>query len=156
MANQLDLARAASKRPLYEVIKFSDFHPSMHGELKIRVNLSRGMWRQMKQTQALQARAKDLPAGAERAALEAEASEMALALIASLIPREAGKDEPISVGEYKAFLEYQTENSDAEDEDMLFDNWLTDEIIRRIMENQKNHFLARAKSKNGSTPTPDP
>ena len=155
MANQLDLARASRKAALYETIQFSEFHASMQGALTYRVNLSRAMWKEMTSIQAESAAVEELDKDStERKEREKGVNERSLAFIASLIPRDSVGGEPITLAELKTFLEYAAETS--EEEDVFFDQWLIDELMRRVGEYQAKHFLARVKSKNGSTPTPTP
>lgn len=156
MANQLDLARASRKAALYEVIEFKEFHPAMSGSLTYRVNLSRKMWKEMGEIQTESAALKELPEGDERTAREKQVNERSLAFIASLIPRDSAGGEAITLAELKTFLEYAAESAEAADEDVFFDMWLIDELMRRVGDYQTKHFLARNKSQNGSTPTATP
>ena len=118
MANTLDTLKAASVKPLYEEIKFSEFHPNMTGVLRVRVNPSRKMARELQQAQA----------NNDNAAY--------VRLTAQLIPRDSDTDTPLSFEEFSAFIE------GADDDDAAFSSWL----MRTIWERVSAHFLAATRS----------
>lgn len=117
----LDLLKQTASLPLYDEIQFSEFHPSLTGSLRVRINPSRAMMRQMNM------------------AREQNDTNAYLELTAQLIPRERNSDEPLTRAELEAFLE--GEDSD----DTTFGMWLTQEIWERV----GKHFLAvKAHSQN--------
>lgn len=110
----LDTLKAASTRPLYEDIQFTEFHPSLAGSIRVRVNPSRRMVREVQE------------------AREMDDNEAYVRLTAQLIPRTSNSDEPLSFEEFRAFLE------GADDDDAAFASWL----MRTIWERVGSHFLA--------------
>lgn len=155
MSNQLDLVKASRKAPLYETIRFADFHPAMQGELTYRVNLTRAMWREMAAIQDLNTGLASLEKDSDAyKAQETDVNARSLAFIASLIPRDSAGGEPITREELQTLLDSAAELSD--EEDVFFDSWLIDELMRRVGEYQRVHFLARVKSNGASSPTPIP
>lgn len=152
--NQLDLALATAKKSIYETIPYSEFHPSLEGSLRFRVNLSRAMWTQWvalgEESDRLEAVLKSEAATAEEKAAArvqaSEANERALAFIASLIPTSETDDTPVTLEALKEFIARNAND----DEDLHFADWLIEQITRRVGEYQKQHFLSRMKSRNES------
>lgn len=110
----LDLLKQTASTPLYEELQFSEFHSSLTGSLRVRINPSRAMVRQMQ---------------AARAQSDTNAY---LELTAQLIPRERHSDEPLTRAELETFLEGE------DTDDTTFGAWLTQEIWERV----GKHFLA--------------
>jgi len=118
MATQLDLLKATASRPVYEQIDLAGFHPSIEGQIRFRINPTRQMWNEI------------------QAAGESGNNDEFIRLTASLLPRSDEDDTPLTVDEFKEFLEG---NPDA---DPLFPFWLAKEMYARI----KKHFLAGTRS----------
>lgn len=114
MANTLDALKAVSITPLYETVRLQEFHPTLTGEIRVRVNPSRKMTREL------------------FAARENNDNPAYVRLTAQLIPRAPDTDEPLTYDEFRAFLE------GADDDDAAFSSWL----MRTVWERVSAHFLA--------------
>jgi hypothetical protein len=123
VANQLDLMQRTASKPLYEEIPLSEFHPSAAGSLRVRVNPSRRMIREI------------------QAARDATDNEAYIKLTAQLIPIDTDADTPMTAEQFKAFLDGQDED------DARFSIWL----MERIWEKVTGYFLSGTKSPAPST-----
>lgn len=154
--NQLDLARATAKKPIYDTIPYADFYPSVEGSLRFRVNLSRAMWTEWlalgAESERVEAIQKSESATEdEKAAARvqlAAANERALAFIASLIPTSETDDTPVTLDALKQFIA----RNESDEDDLHFADWLIAQITQRVGEYQQQHFLSRLKSRNGFAP----
>ena len=113
----LQALKTASVKPVYAVIDLAEYDSARAGQIRVRVNLTKAMRREL---QAAEANKDDNEAG--------------LRLLAQLIPRADNTDESLTYDELKQFIE----SGDADDE--LFVNW----FVRRAFELVREHFLAKA------------
>lgn len=113
--------KQASVMPVYETINFSDLQADRTGAIRLRVNITKKM---RDEIDAMQ----DAP--------DEEKNERALALIASLIPREDTGDEPLTTEEWKEFLK------GGDDDDIKFVNAISDRLWERVTHYLRSDFLA--------------
>lgn len=117
MSNTLQALQAASIKPVYAVINLADYDASRNGAVRVRVNLTKAMRREMQSALDTQ-----------------DDNEAGLRLLAKLIPRADDTDESLTYDELKQFIE------GGDDEDELFVNWFVNAAFAKVRE----HFLAKA------------
>ena len=117
MSNTLQALQMASIKPVYAVIDLADQDASREGKIRVRVNLTKAMRREMQAAQDNQ-----------------DDNEAGLRLLAQLIPRDDTSDTPLTYDELKQFIE------GGDDEEELFVTW----FINAAFEKVREHFLAKA------------
>lgn len=117
--NQLDKLEAAGVKPLFQTIKFSDLHPSLGGDIRVRVNPT-----------------KEFMQGFQ-AANEANDNDALVMLTAQLVPVSDVDETPVSEEAWREFLKNMQGNNPA------FAIWL----VRQILERVSAYFLLATGSK---------
>lgn len=120
MSQQLDLLVATGTQPIYEFIKFSDYDPAYTGQLRVRVNPSRRVWKEI--TDAYNKREQD--------------AEGTLRAMVQLVTRDADDPAPM---EYAEFKEKFIDNDEI---DLQFSTWIVDQINAKVID----RFLAHRAS----------
>ena len=116
MSNTLQQLQAASIKPVYAVIDLADYDASRAGKIRVRVNLTKAMRREMQEAQE-----------------NADDNEAGLRLLAKLIPRADDTDAPLTYDELKQFIE------SGDDGDELFVTWFINAAFAKV----RDHFLAK-------------
>lgn len=155
--NTVDVLKAASIKPLYEIILLSDYDSALGGEIRVRVNLTPKMREEWfaigAESDELEARG-DVVTQAEKDAH----IDRALSLMASLIPLdESGKS--LTLEQIKEILAPDANGNDA------LQGWFTDQVWEKVAGYTDTHFLAllrkrlanksaRGKTQSTATATP--
>ena len=123
--NTVELLNTTSIKPIYATIDLAEFNPAYTGQIRVRVNLTKAMKREMN---AIQSGGGDADA------------EAALRLLARLIPRATDTDECLTYEELQQFMEGADETDD------VFVGW----FIERAFQSVTDYFLARAAQRHKS------